>query len=336
MPALSDSSDESDADHHAENEGSSRGTPAQANPMDVRFSQKKMRHMFWNGNLLSDVAPLVQTVRCSDAEEAILGARWKVVAPFPAIMVFRWRCKLRDDRTGRPKVDQQTGATLYDSEEHLFTLDNRRLYCLQLAASRVWPEPCVIDVSQLPPGPPQHMYEMKKLKTMDCGKSILIGSRQDKVPFVRWSWRTKLQVADDPVAGKAHARKGGAGKAAAASGGKGKGKGKPARDDATIPHPSPSEFTNPGALLLGLLKDGGNTPLASGNSAAGATQGAFLLDLLKGNAPQPTAPFTASSPQEWGSSGSWWEGGEQWQGRGETAPCSGGYNSRTWNERGRR
>ena len=43
---------------------------------------------------------------------------------------------------------------------------------------------------------------MKKFKTMDRGKSIMVGSAEDNVPFVRWAWRTKLQVAEcEPDAG---------------------------------------------------------------------------------------------------------------------------------------
>ena len=195
-----DSSDESEEycpeDGKERSEISSRGVAVQVDPLDVRFSQQKMRHMFWNGNLLDDVAPLIQAVRCSRDEEIRLGARWKLHAPFPPIEVVRWRCKLRDEKTGRPKVDSQTGMTLYDPEEHLFTLDNRRLYCLQLAATKLAPEQCVVDVAELPAGPPELMREMKKFKTVDSGKSILIGSRQDNVPFVRWSWRVKLKGGD--------------------------------------------------------------------------------------------------------------------------------------------
>lgn len=305
---LVESSDESEGEQRPE--GFKRGTPSQADPLDIRFSQKKMRHMFFNGNLLADVAPLVQTVRCSSAEEALHGARWRVVAPFPAIEVVRWRCKLRDERTGRPKVDH-SGQIIYDSEEHLFTLDNRRLHCLQLAATRVWPDRCITDVSELPPGPPEQMHEMKKFKTLDCGKSIMIGSKMDKVPFVQWSWRRRLQVADED-AHKGGEQKGGTAKGA------GKRNGKPARDGMAGPQVAPPHSdANAGAMLLHLLKDGGKTGEESGEA-----KGAFLLGLLKPPEPTLSKASPINSMNQW-QNASWWED-------------DGGWNSGYNDQRGRR
>merc|ERR1719183_2792469 len=93
------------------------------------------------------------------------------------IEVIRWKCKLRDSNTGRPKVDPVTGEDLYDSQEHWFTLDNRRLYCLQEAALRIWPERCVAEVAVIISGPHAHMRELRKFRTLDCGRSAKIGSR---------------------------------------------------------------------------------------------------------------------------------------------------------------
>jgi hypothetical protein len=316
----SDESEISDDGLEEQRESSKRGLFVQVSPLDVRFSQKKMRHMFMNGNLLADVAPLVQTVRCSKEEEASLGTPWRLVAPFPAIEVVRWRCKLRDERTGRPKVDPESGACLFDSEEHLFTLDNRRLYCLQLAGTRVWPEACSVQVSELPAGPPELMREMKKFKTMDCGKSILIGSRQDKVPFVRWAWRAKLKIADPASAPT------GGGKGAA----KAKAKGRAARNRehgvVTNQGVPAGEAPDAGSLLLRMVKEG-NTPLAKDE---GAAQGALLLGLLKGPAPTPVkaaAPLAPAADQNWVNS-SWWESG-YWQGACEAAPA-GRAKGRKW------
>ena len=48
-------------------------------------------------------------------EVEIYGAQWHLEAPFPPIEVMRWRCKLRDDATGRPLVDPKTGEQFLDS-----------------------------------------------------------------------------------------------------------------------------------------------------------------------------------------------------------------------------
>lgn len=311
----SDSSGESDPeleqDEPRQNTGGARrGTMIHMSPLEARFSQKKMRHRFWSGSLLAEVSPLVQVVRCSAEEEAQLGARWKLQPPFPEIEVVRWRCKLRDEKTGRPKTDLQTGRVLYDQEEHLFTLDNRRLYCLQLAAVTVWPERCVAEMSELPAGPPEFKHEMKKFKTMDSGKSILIGSHQpgDTAPFVRWSWRSKLNVSDVTAAKGAGSKGGGkAGKA----GEQGKGQPQVVPAPNAAPYAAGNQADGGGAFLMQLLK--GPPPALDG-----AAKGAHLLGLLKGpDASQPAKGPAVSAPSNaWAQStngGGWWDSADWWQ-----------------------
>lgn len=173
--------------------------PRSIDPLQIRFSQMKMRHLFGDGRRLADTVDQMQVIQCSEAERTEYGANWKVVFPFPKIEVIRWKCKLRDPRTGRPKVDPDTGEELYDSEEHWFTLDNRRLYCLQEAAMRVYPEQCVAEVAVIISGPHAHMRELRKFRTLDRGKGAMIGSRADGVSFVRWSWREKAGLEEsDP------------------------------------------------------------------------------------------------------------------------------------------
>ena len=98
----------------------------------------------------------------------------RLEAPFPSIEVMPWRCKLRDGATGRPRIDPATGGELYDAEDHLFALDNRRLYCLQKAAAAVWPARVLVDVVELPPGVPSSVRQLKKFRTLNRGQSILI------------------------------------------------------------------------------------------------------------------------------------------------------------------
>lgn len=332
----SDSSEESDpqleqSDLSQNPGGAQRGTLTHVSPLDVGFSQKKMRHMLWNGSLLEDVAPLVQTIRCSKEEEVKFGAPWKLESPFPPIEVALWRVKLRDHKTGRPKVDQQTGKVLFDREEKLYTLDNRRLYLLQLAAIAVWPERCVAEVAELPAGRPELVREMKKFKTVDCGMSILIGSRKDNVPFVRWSWRVRANLEDAPGTAK---RGGNAGSkvtsttpmpkgTSTTSKPKAKSSRKPQReavsDVVASQDASKDEADKAGSMLLRLLKDGDSSHLALDCQIDGAAQGAQLLGLLKGYAPPPPkkdvallAPTNKQNDYAF-QDGNWWDGSEWWQ-----------------------
>lgn len=165
-------------------------------PLDVRFSQMRARHEFRDARLLEDSVSEIRPVRCDEAE-GVAGATWRLEAPFPPIEVLQWRCKLRDEVTGRPKLDPTTGDELWDASDRWFTLDNRRLYCLQKAAAKLWPERTVIDVVELPPGPLTRIRELKKFRTLDRGRSILIGGRNEGETLVRWSWRQAAGVAED-------------------------------------------------------------------------------------------------------------------------------------------
>jgi len=167
-------------------------------PLDVRFSQKKMRHLFTDDRSLAEATALVRTVRLTEDEAALCDAHWRLEAPFPAIEVLRWRCKLRDTETGRPLRDE-TGADVFDSEERWFTLDNRRLYCLQRCALACWPKRCVVSVVAHM-GKSLQSRALRKFRTLDEGCSIMVGSALDKVPFVQWSWRTEIKRKSEPSA----------------------------------------------------------------------------------------------------------------------------------------
>jgi hypothetical protein len=283
--------------------------------------------MLWNGSLLQDVAPLVRAVKCSKEDEIKYSAPWRLESPFPPIEVALWRAKLRDHKTGRPKLDQQTGRVLFDKEEHLYTLDNRRLYLLQLAAISVWPERCVAEVAELPAGRPELVREMKKFKTVDSGQSILIGSRKDNVPFMRWSWQASVNLAGT-------ARSGGSRGSKVAS------TTPQPKATSTTPMPkakssrklqqhaasnlvasdnaSKDEANRAGAMLLSLLKEGDTSKLALDCQVDGAAQGAQLLGLLKGSAQLQKKDAVTTTPAKLedpygGSDNTWWDSVEWWQ-----------------------
>lgn len=160
----------------------------QISPFDVRFSQGRASPEFRDGRLIEETVQLIQAVRCEDGTQE--PATWRLEAPFPAIEILQWRCKLRDDQTGRPRLDPKTGGELYDRETKWFTLDNRRLYCLQRVAAKLWPDKAVVDVVELPSGPLTRARQLKKFRTLDRGRSILVGTRHaGDAPPVHWCWR---------------------------------------------------------------------------------------------------------------------------------------------------
>jgi len=173
--------------------------PNRIDPLDIRFSQMKMRHLFGDGRRIADTVLQVSAEPCTEAEHIEHSADFILKFPFPMIEVIRWKCKLRDSITGRPLVDEETGEEIYDSEEHWFTLDNRRLYCLQEAALRVWPQRCVVEVAVIISGPHAHMRELRKFRTLDRGRSAMIGSRADGVAFVRWCWREQVGIEESKL-----------------------------------------------------------------------------------------------------------------------------------------
>mmetsp|Transcript_58009 Transcript_58009/g.138095 ORF Transcript_58009/g.138095 Transcript_58009/m.138095 type:complete len:366 (+) Transcript_58009:66-1163(+) len=222
-PYVSSSDAESD---HSDEKGQSNAKVAttQMCPLELRFSQRKMRNVFADGKLLSDTEESIRALRRTPSEAEIYGAEWKLEGPFPPIEVLRWRCKLRDETTGRPLIDPKTGDEMLDDEESWFTLDNRRLCCLQRAAVKLWPERCTCDVvAEIPKGA-RRMREIRKFRTLDAGKSVMVGSKVDGVPFSRWAWRTEAQK---KVKGheRGKSRKGGDGEAGEAKGAKGGKKG---------------------------------------------------------------------------------------------------------------
>mmetsp|Transcript_165731 Transcript_165731/g.532133 ORF Transcript_165731/g.532133 Transcript_165731/m.532133 type:complete len:410 (+) Transcript_165731:151-1380(+) len=183
-------------------------------PLDVRFSQFRARSAFRDGMLLNESMEQIRVVPLKGEGSAAApplppplpgpdgkpqgggGAQDQeydvlLVAPFPPIEVLPWRCKLRLPN-GRPMLDKTGEHEVYDSQERWFTLDNRRLCCLQKTAAAQWPLRAVVDVVELPGGPLIRQRQLKKFRTFDRGASILIGPKAAEEPPARWSWREAL------------------------------------------------------------------------------------------------------------------------------------------------
>merc|ERR1719291_866222 len=76
----------------------------------------------------------------------------------------------------------------------MFTLDNRRLVCYQRAAVALWPERAVVRVIELPPQSLTRMRQVRKFRTLDSGKTVMLGSRLEDEALARWSWREAGRV----------------------------------------------------------------------------------------------------------------------------------------------
>jgi len=168
-------------------------------PFEVHFSQTHIRPEFQDGRSVFDAVGQVRAQLCFPvAEEGGYGAPstgepwWLLELPFPEIEVIQWRCKLRGE-DGTIKVDEM-GAELYGQREW-YSLDNRRLYCLQKAAVKFWPQEvrCAIAIVRQEDG---SYREFRKFRTFDCGRSVGIGHRDDG-DLPRWSWRREVGLAEE-------------------------------------------------------------------------------------------------------------------------------------------
>lgn len=177
-------------------------------PMDVHFSQTHIRPEFQDGKGLVEDAITnmkklsMEPILSEDGNAALaeVGApindsQWWLLQPdFPEIEVIEWRCKLRNP-DGALKTDA-AGNELHGDLEW-YTLDNRRLYCLQKAAIANWPADvrCIVSVILQQEG---NQREFRKFRTLDLGRTIGIGHRDDE-KMERWSWRTAVGLPEEAL-----------------------------------------------------------------------------------------------------------------------------------------
>eukprot|EP00403_Amphidinium_massartii_P029241 CAMPEP_0178391152 /NCGR_PEP_ID=MMETSP0689_2-20121128/11016_1 /TAXON_ID=160604 /ORGANISM="Amphidinium massartii, Strain CS-259" /LENGTH=326 /DNA_ID=CAMNT_0020011687 /DNA_START=74 /DNA_END=1051 /DNA_ORIENTATION=- len=178
-------------------------------PLQVHFSQSHIRPEFQDGTLVAETKEQVKATLCPPlaAEEAYVGAPtsgnwWLLSTPFANVEAIQWQCKLREE-DGTIKMNED-GEELY-SDKEWYSLDNRRLYCLQSAAAKLWPDEvrCVVSVVQQHEG---SWREFRKFRTLDCGRSVAIGHRYS-ADLPKWSWRKEVGLPEEtPLEGKVLAR----------------------------------------------------------------------------------------------------------------------------------
>lgn len=133
-------------------------------PFAIRFSQDHIRTTFQDRRKVEDTVAEIESKAGDEKHD------YDVIleAPFPHIEIARWRPKgfERDDK-------------------HWFTLDNRRLYCLQKAAAAHWPKTVAVVVQTLY----DHGGSMwKKYDSSTFGRSVRIADHLKSTEIKRWDW----------------------------------------------------------------------------------------------------------------------------------------------------
>lgn len=143
-------------------------------PLAVRFTQEHIRTTFRDGRDLDPTIQEIKATLCGTEDYDIV-----LHAPFPNIEIIRW-CT--------PHVDVITDDSK-QANSHWFTLDNRRLYCLQRVAARYWPRrvAAIVDILYADPGRIEKKYDSSTF-----GSSVSI-AHSSKSPIIKmWDWNKQV------------------------------------------------------------------------------------------------------------------------------------------------
>lgn len=134
-------------------------------PFAIRFTQEHIRNVF------RDAREVEKTIEQMTLKEGFGDFELICVAPFPNIEIIRW---YQNDSDG-----------LEPDADHWFTLDNRRLYCLQRIAATVWPKrvAAVVEVLYAVPDSVR-----RKDSSATAGRTVGIGHNTRSLQD-RWDWR---------------------------------------------------------------------------------------------------------------------------------------------------
>lgn len=150
-------------------------------PFAIHFTQEHIKTHFQDGRVVEDTVPEIQLTPSDGNDFDII-----LKAPFPNIEILRWQ----------PPHCGEGEAKSW------FTLDNRRLYCLQRMAAEHWPKRvgAAVDILYSDTG-----RVRKKYDSSTEGRSVTI-SPSVKVPALRrWDWR--VQIAQSPLVDREEAAK---------------------------------------------------------------------------------------------------------------------------------
>jgi hypothetical protein len=143
-------------------------------PLAIRFTQNHIKTVFRDGRPLEATVQEIVEEPGTDGYDVILRF------PFPAIEIVRWHAERHKDG------GEVTSLGEIATGDHWFTLDNRRLYCLQRVAAACWPRRVGVAV--------QLLYASRgsirnKCDTSTNGLSVTISNHQRDSPICVWNWR---------------------------------------------------------------------------------------------------------------------------------------------------
>jgi len=148
-------------------------------PLALRFTQAHIRSTFRDGR---DVAATIGQIEHRPGVQ-----EYDVVlhAPFPHIEIIRCSPHQRKHGSSKKSVQRDDQQHKTCTEEHWFTFDNRRLYCLQKAAIALWPKrvAAVVEVLYADSGALRRKYDSETY-----GLSVDIRHSTD-IYVGTWSWQ---------------------------------------------------------------------------------------------------------------------------------------------------
>jgi len=146
-------------------------------PLAVRFTQEHIRPVFQDDHEIEAAIEAIRPRPGTEDYDIVLEA------PFPNIEILRWHQK------GPGSADPDVN--------HWFTLDNRRLYCLQRVAVAYWPRRVGATVEVLY-NATDGIWRKDDSSTAGCSVSI---GHSLKAIVARWSWRDEAGRARTTDAG---------------------------------------------------------------------------------------------------------------------------------------
>jgi len=149
-------------------------------PLALRFTQEHIRTTFRDGREVEASITEITSLPGRADYDVILNA------PFPVIEILRWEAPNHVHPSARSPCLACEREKKNHRCEHWFTLDNRRLYCLQRAALALWPQhvAVVVDLLYADPG-----KVWKKYDSTTYGQAVSIGHLSKGPVIKEWDWR---------------------------------------------------------------------------------------------------------------------------------------------------
>lgn len=149
-------------------------------PLAIRFTQDYIRTTFRDGHQVEATMEEIKAEPGTGQYDLVLRV------PFPHIEIIRWRIPRYGVGRVKGQSSKEGGA---EAREHWFTLDNRRLYCLQRAAVALWPKrvAAVVEILYADPG-----TVWKKYDSSTHGWCVNLGPSMAEMMTDRWDWREHL------------------------------------------------------------------------------------------------------------------------------------------------